>query len=110
MVELDIVKPPLPSLANGVDMSMDETTASATASASTDAATPHNNQAKATRDQGYQLMKTNVSALSALCDHQDAVMMDPPRPSRDPVDTTGDNECHPDAPTEPPDMPEGTKG
>ena len=33
--------------------------------------------------------------------------MDPARPSEDPGDTTGNDERHPDEPTEPPDKPEG---
>ena len=46
-----------------------------------------------------------------LCDHPDKVAMtrNPPRPSEDPVDVTADDERRPDAPTEPPDMPEGTR-
>ena len=35
---------------------------------------------------------------------------DPTRPSRDPEDATGDDERRPDAPTEPPNMPEGMRG
>lgn len=35
---------------------------------------------------------------------------DPTRPSRDPEDATGNDERRPDAPTEPPDMPGGTRG
>jgi hypothetical protein len=88
---------------------MDETAASATASASTDTATPHTDQAEATWDQG-QPTKTNTSALSASHNHQDAVTMDPTRPSEDPADATGDDECCPDTHKEPPDMPEGTRG
>jgi len=34
----------------------------------------------------------------------------PPRPSEDPGDAMGDDEHHPDAPTEPPDMPKGRRG
>ena len=34
--------------------------------------------------------------------------MDPVRPSEDPADATGDAERRPDAPTEPPDKPDGT--
>ena len=92
---------------NSADTSTDETAASTTASASTDAAAPY--KAKATRDQGDQA-KTSASAPSAPHDHPGHTMTtDPPRPSEDPVDTTGDYERRPDAPTEPPDMPEGTK-
>jgi hypothetical protein len=93
----------------GPDTSTDETAASATASASTDAAAPHTDQAEATRDQGRPT-KTNASALSASRDHQDAVTTNPPRPSEDPADATGDDERRPDAPTEPPNKPEGMRG
>ena len=119
--------------ANGTDTSMDKTAARATASASTDAAAPHNmpnatlkgerrgrettsdtgalDQAEATQDPGHHEM-TGVSAQSASHDHpdEDAGATDPPRPSEDPADATGDDECHPDAPTEPPDLPEGARG
>ena len=37
---------------------------------------------------------------------EDAGMKNPIRLSRDPADVTGDDEHHPDAPTEPPDKPE----
>jgi hypothetical protein len=51
---------------------------------------------------------------SAACemDHPegDDGSTNPTRPSRDPADATGDDEHRPDAPTEPPDMPEGTRG
>ena len=96
--------------AHRADTSTDETAATATASASMDAAAPHHDQAKATRDQGLQ-PATSASAPSASCDHpgEDAVTTDPPRPSEDPVDVTGDNERRPDTPTEPPDLPEGTR-
>jgi hypothetical protein len=94
---------------NGADTSTDETAASVTAGASTDTAAPHTDQAEATRDQGRPT-KTNASALSASRDHQDAVMTDPTRPSEDPADVMGDDKRRPDAPTEPPDMPEGTRG
>ena len=132
---------------------MDETTAIATVSASTDAAAPHHapntplegersgreltgevgegkdggekrlpdesskptepasppDEAKAIWDQGHHPTKTSVSALSASRDHQDAETTDPHRPSRDPADATGDDERRPDTPTEPPNMPEGTR-
>jgi hypothetical protein len=67
--------------------------------------------AKATRDQG-QPTETSASARSASRDHpdDDAKSTNPCRPSRDPADATGDDERRPDAPTEPPDMPEGTRG
>ena len=67
---------------------MDETAATATASASMDAAAPH--EAKATQDQGHQ-PATSASAPSATHDHpgEDAMMADPPRLSEDPVDTMG---------------------
>ena len=54
----------------------------------------------------------SASAPSASCDHpdEDAVTTDPARPSRDPEDATGNDERRPDAPTEPPDMPGGTRG
>ena len=92
--------------ANSADTSMDETAASA----STDAATPHHDQAKATRDQGHQ-SATSTSTPSASHDHpgEDAVTRNTPRPSEDPADATGDDEQRPDAPTEPPDMPEGMR-
>ena len=142
--------------ANGADTSTDETTAIATATASTDTAAPHHapntplegeqsgqestgevgartevgegedggekglpdefsqptepasppDEAKAIRDQGHHLTKTIVSASS---DHQDAMTTDPHRLSRDPADATGNDECCPEAPTEPPDKPEGTR-
>ena len=95
--------------ADRADTSTDETAATATASASMDAAAPRNNQAKATRDQG-QLTKTSASAQSASRDHPDTETTDLTRPSRDPEDATGDDERCQDAPTEPPDMPEGTRG
>ena len=49
---------------------------------------------------------------SASCHHwhpDDASMRNPPKPSEDPGDVTGDDERHPDAPTEPPDLPEGMR-
>ena len=87
-----------------------ETAATVTASASTDAAAPHHDQAKATRDQGDQA-ETSASAPSASRDHpgKDTVTRNPPRPSEDPADATGDDERRPDTPTEPPDKPEGTR-
>ena len=67
-------------------------------------------EVKATRDQGHQ-PATSASAPNALHDHpgEDAMMTDPPRRSEDPADATGDDERRPDAPTEPPNMPEGTR-
>jgi len=56
-----------------------------------------------------QPMKTSVSAWSASRNHP-AMSTDAPRPSEDTGDATGDNEHHPDAPTELPDMPKGTRG
>ena len=51
-----------------------------------------------------------MSAWSAPHNHpEDAVTTDPPRPSEDPADAMGDDEHRPDAPTEPPDMPEGMR-
>ena len=93
-----------------VDTSMDETAATATVSTFMDTAAPHTDHAKATWDQGDQV-KTSTSAPSALRDHtgKDAMTPDPPRLSEDPADATGDDEHRPDAPTEPPDMPEGTR-
>ena len=41
---------------------------------------------------------------------EDGGPTNPTRPSRDPEDATGDDEHRPDAPTEPPNMPEGTRG
>ena len=38
-----------------------------------------------------------------------AVKANPARPSEDPGDTTGDDERHPDEPTEPPDQPKGAR-
>ena len=70
--------------ADRADTSTDETAATATASASMEAA--------------------------AICDHPDAEITDLTRPSRNPEDATGDNKRRQDAPTEPPDMPEGTRG
>ena len=65
---------------------------------------------KATRDQDQESV-TSASALSALRDHpdEDAGMKNPIRPSRDLADATGDDKHRSDAPTEPPDMPEGTR-
>lgn len=40
----------------------------------------------------------------------DTKTTDPTRPSTDPADMTGDDEHHPDTPTEPPDKPEGKGG
>ena len=118
--------------AHGADTSTDETTAVATASTSTDTAAPHHmpstplegerrgrtttgdtgadDHAEASWDQGHQ-PTTSASTPSALRDHpgEDAMTTDPPRPSEDPADATGDDECRPDAPTEPPDMPEGMR-
>ena len=68
---------------NSVDTSTDETAASATASASIDAAAPHRDEAEATQDQGYQ-PATSASAPSASHPGEDAMMPDPPRPSEDP--------------------------
>ena len=66
-------------------------------------------EVKATRDQDQESM-TSASARSAPRDHLDnAITRNPTRPSEDPGDATGDNEHRPDAPTEPPDMPEGTR-
>jgi hypothetical protein len=48
--------------------------------------------------------KTSTSASSALRDHPDVEATDSPRPSEDPVDTTGDDGRRPDKPTEPPDV------
>ena len=95
--------------ADRADTSTVETAATATASTSTDAAAARNNQAKATRDQG-QLTKTSVSAWSALCGHPDTETMDLTKPSRDPEDAMGNDKRCPDAPTEPPDIPEGMGG
>ena len=53
--------------------------------------------------------KTSASAWSASCDHP-AMSTDTPRPSEDTGDATGDDEHRPDAPTEPPDTPKGTRG
>jgi hypothetical protein len=56
---------------------------------------------------------TSASAQSVSYDHADgdAEMTDTPsRPSRDPEDMPGDDERHPDAPTEPPNKPKGTRG
>jgi hypothetical protein len=92
--------------AHGADMSMDETTASASASASTDAATPYHEPAKAIRDPGHPL---TTSASHGYHDEAQC-KVEPTRPPEDPADATGDDEHRPDAPTEPPDMPEGTKG
>ena len=52
-------------------------------------------------------METTTSAPNALHDHPtgDTEMMDPTRPSEDPGDAAGDDECRPDAPTGPPDQP-----
>ena len=52
-----------------------------------------------------------MSAPNATRDHpdEDTVMRNPPRLSEDPVDMTGDNKCRPGVPTEPPDLPEGTR-
>ncbi|KAF8551499.1 hypothetical protein OG21DRAFT_1486934 [Imleria badia] len=68
-------------------------------------------KAKATRDQG-QKSTTTANAQSASCDHphEDAMTTNPARPLEDPADATGDDEHRPDAPTEPPDMPEGMGG
>ena len=68
-------------------------------------------EAKATRDQGLQ-PATSASARSASHNHPtgDAEMTDPPQLSKDPGDATGDDARCPDAPTEPPDKPEGTGG
>jgi hypothetical protein len=62
---------------------------------------------------GTHLHHPNVMtsvARSTSHNHQDTKMMDPPRPSRDPADATGDDRCHPDAPTAPCNMPEGMRG
>ena len=68
-------------------------------------------EAKATRDQGNQ-PTTSVSTRSAPRDHsdEDASMRNPPQPSEDPGDATGNDERRPDAPTELPDKPEGRRG
>ena len=58
-------------------------------------------EAKAIWDQGHHPTKTSMSAWSAPHNHpEDAVTMDPPRPSEDPADAMGDDERRPDAPTE----------
>ena len=43
-------------------------------------------------------------------DSTEMVTRNPPRPSEDPGDMTGDDKHHPDTPTEPPNMPEGMRG
>ena len=69
-------------------------------------------EAKAPRDQGYH-QTTSMSARSTSCDHPDSdentETSNPTRPSEDPGDVTDDDARHPDEPTEPPDMPEGTR-
>ena len=90
------------------ETSTDETAAATTASAAIDASAREPDEAKATRDQGYQPI-TSASARSASRDHLvDTTTTDLARPSEDPADATGDDERRPDEPTEPPDMPEGT--
>lgn len=86
-----------------------ELTALVTVSTSADTVAPHNNQAKATWDQG-QPMKTSASTQSASYDHPNAKTRDPSRLSRDPEDTMGNDEHHLDAHTEPSNMPEGIRG
>ena len=68
-------------------------------------------EVKATWDQGFQ-PATSASASSTPRDHpdEDAGTENPPRPSEDLADTTGDEERHPDEPTKPPDKPKGTGG
>jgi hypothetical protein len=57
-----------------------------------------------------QTSTTSTSVPSAERSHPVAETTDPPRPSEDPADTTGDDERRPDGPTEPPDKPEGARG
>ena len=87
-----------------VETSTDETAAAITVSAAIDASVREPDGAKATRDQG------RVYATSASRDHlaETGTTMGPARPSEDPGDTTGNDERHPDEPTEPSDKPEGT--
>ena len=65
-------------------------------------------EAKATRDQGYR-PTISASTWSASRNHPTDMetTTDPARPSEDPADATGDDERPPDAPTEPPDKPDG---
>ncbi|KAF8547286.1 hypothetical protein OG21DRAFT_1490356 [Imleria badia] len=88
------------------DQGNQSTTSANTSCASRD----HPNKAKATTDQGDQ-SATSAKAQSASRDHQDrdAVSTNLARTSIGPADATGDDERRPDAPTEPPDQPEGTK-
>ncbi|KAF8546130.1 hypothetical protein OG21DRAFT_1528030 [Imleria badia] len=67
-------------------------------------------EAKVTTDQGDRLT-TSASAPNVLHDHPDQVAetTDLARPSASPADATGDDEHRPDAPTELPDQPEGTR-
>jgi hypothetical protein len=96
---------------NRADTFMDETAASASASLSTDTATPYHEPAKAIQDPGHP-STTSASAPSTSHGHHNEAQceVEPTRPSEDPVDTTGNDECCPDAPIEPPDKPEGTRG
>jgi hypothetical protein len=56
-------------------------------------------------------MKTSISTLSTSCDYpDDSRMTNSSWPLRDPAEAMGNNKRHPDVPTEPPDMPEGTRG
>ena len=66
-------------------------------------------EAEATRDQGQAPPTTSASTQSTSRDHppDTETTTDPSRPSEDPADSTGDDERHPDEPTEPPDKPEG---
>ena len=76
-----------------VETSEDETTT----------ATPHAPQSMSLEGEWTGQASGGISKPTAL-------ETDPTRPSRDPEDATGDDERRPDAPTEPPNMPEGTKG
>jgi hypothetical protein len=91
-----------------VETSEDETT-------TTIPETPHAPQSTPLKGECTGLTSGGDSE-SAACetdhpdDRDDAKSTNHSRPSEDPADATGDDERRPDAPTEPPDMPEGTRG
>ena len=71
----------------------------------------HPDAAKATTDPGDATTSASVRSASRTYPLDgDAESTDAPRPSEDPGGATGDDERRPDAPTEPPDQPAGTRG
>ena len=89
------------------ETSADETAAMSTANAPADTSAPTQPSAPL---EGERYGLETTSDTGEREPGENAETTDSPKPSRDPADAMGDNECRPDASTEPPDMPEGTRG